>query len=67
MLNETSMGPGYEPNVSVSRRSSPDWAKLICKLRWIGLEDEARSLERAVSTLHPQERGSVSVGPFDTD
>jgi hypothetical protein len=62
------MGPAYESNVmSITQKSSPEWAKLICKLRWIGLEDEARSLERAVSTLPPQQRGSVSVGPFDTD
>jgi hypothetical protein len=39
-------------------------AKLIRKLRWIGLDDEARRLELAVSTLPPEERGSVSVGPF---
>ena len=40
---------------------------LIRKLRWIGLDDEARRLELAVSTLPPEERGSVSVGPFSTD
>ena len=44
-----------------------EWAKLIRKLRWIGFEDEARRLEQAVSTLPPEERGSVSVGPFSTD
>jgi hypothetical protein len=32
-----------------------------------GLDDEARRLELAVSTLPPEERGSVSVGPFSTD
>jgi hypothetical protein len=41
--------------------------KLIRKLRWIGLDDEARRLELAMSTLPPEERGSVSVGPFSTD
>jgi hypothetical protein len=41
--------------------------KLIRKLRWIGLEDEARRLELAVSTLPPEQRDSVSVGPFSTD
>ena len=46
-------------------RDSPhELAKLIRKLRWIGLDDEARRLELAVSTLPPEERGSVSVGPF---
>jgi len=44
-----------------------EWAKLIRKLHWIGLHDEARRLELAVSTLPPEDRGSVSVGPFSTD
>ncbi len=49
-------------------QSSPgEWAKLIRKLRWIGLEEEARSLQLAVSTLPVDERGSVLVGPFSTD
>jgi hypothetical protein len=39
----------------------------IRKLRWIGLEDEARRLELAVSTLPPEERGSVSADPLSTD
>jgi hypothetical protein len=48
------------------RRDSPhELAKLIRKLRWIGLDDEVRRLELAVSTLPPEERGSVSVGPFN--
>jgi hypothetical protein len=55
-------------NKVVSINSEPrDWARLIRKLRWIGLDEEARRLEQAVSTLPPEERGSVSVGPFSTD
>jgi hypothetical protein len=53
--------------ISMNERPPCEWAKLIRKLRWIGLEDEARRLELAVSTLPPEERGSVSVGPFNTD
>ena len=53
--------------VSIDERSSCEWAKLIRKLRWIGLDDEARRLELAVSTSPPNERGTVSVGPFSTD
>ncbi len=53
--------------VPVNERSQNEWARLIRKLRWIGLDDEARRLERAVSTLPPDERGTVSVGPFGTD
>ena len=52
---------------SIDRRSSREWENLIRKLRWIGLDDEARRLELAVSTLPPEERGSVPVGPFSTD
>jgi hypothetical protein len=44
-----------------------DWARLIRKLRWIGLDEEAERLELAVSTLPPQERCGVSFGPFSTD
>ncbi len=44
-----------------------EMAKLIRKLRWIGLEDEARRLQRVATTLPPEETGSVSVGPFATD
>jgi hypothetical protein len=44
-----------------------EWAKLIRKLRWIGMDEEARRLEQAVSTLPPEQRGTVSSGPFSTD
>jgi hypothetical protein len=44
-----------------------DWAKLIRKLRWIGMEDEANRLQQAVRALPPEERGTVSAGPFSTD
>ena len=48
---------------------SGEWAKLIRKLRWIGLEDEAQQLQRALRTLPVEERGrgSVCEGPFSTD
>jgi hypothetical protein len=54
---------------STRDRLPHDWARLIRKLRWIGLEDEAKCLELAVSTLPPEERerDSVSFGPFSTD
>jgi hypothetical protein len=53
--------------ICVERKESWEWAKLIRKLRWIGLDDEARRLELAVSTLPPEQRGTVSAGPFNTD
>jgi hypothetical protein len=40
---------------------SPDeWAHLIRKLRWTGLEDEAKRLEKVVSTLPAEQRAGVS-------
>ncbi len=53
--------------IAVMQQQPRDWAKLIRKLRWIGLQEEAQRLEQAVSTLPPEERGTVSVGPFSTD
>jgi hypothetical protein len=48
--------------------SSPaELAKLIRKLRWMGLDDEARRLQLVMRTLPVEERGSVSIGPFSTD
>jgi hypothetical protein len=44
-----------------------DSAKLIRKLRWIGMEEEAYRLQVAVRSLPPEERDTVSAGPFSTD
>jgi hypothetical protein len=41
--------------------------KLIRKLRWIGLDEDARRLELAVRTLPPGEQTAVSEGPFEAD
>ncbi len=62
------MEPIEQSNViAINERPQHEWAKLIRKLRWIGFDDEARRLEQAISTLPPEERGSVSAGPFSTD
>jgi hypothetical protein len=54
-------------NVIVVDYRSREWARLIRKLRWIGLEEEAHRLELAVSTLPAEERGSVLAGSVSTD
>jgi hypothetical protein len=54
-------------NVMVVDHHSREWARLIRKLRWIGLEEQAHRLELAVSTLPAEERGSVLAGPASTD
>ncbi len=59
-LNQTSV-------TIIAQQIPHDWARLIRKLRWIGLEDEAKLLETAVSTLPAEQRCSVSFAPFSTD
>jgi hypothetical protein len=54
-------------NVRVMDHYPREWARLICKLRWIGFEDEAYRLELAVSTVPPEERSSVLAGPLSTN
>ena len=53
----------------ITRQAQPlprDWARLIQKLRWIGLDEEAR-LELAVSTLPLEQRCELDFDPTDTD
>ena len=40
-----------------------EWAKLLRKLRWVGMDEEARRLELALSTLPPEERGIAAELP----
>jgi hypothetical protein len=62
------MESAHDDNViRMVNRPSREWAKLIRKLRRIGFDDLARRLEVAMSTLPPEERGSVPVGSFSTD
>jgi len=44
-----------------------DWSKLIRKLRWLGMEEEAQRLQLALRSLPPDESGTVSAGSFNTD
>jgi hypothetical protein len=44
-----------------------DLVKLIRKLRWIGMEEEAHHLQMALCSLPPHERYAVLAGPFSTD
>jgi hypothetical protein len=44
-----------------------DVTKLIRKLRWIGMEEEAQRLQSIVRSLSVEQRGTVSAGPFSAD
>jgi hypothetical protein len=47
------------------RTPTDDLADRICKLRWMGMEDEAKSLQTAFRRLQPS--GSVLATPLETD
>ena len=59
------------PPIARARPSQADdsgeCTKLIRKLRWIGLDEEADRLQRALRELAPEERGVVLADPRGTD
>jgi hypothetical protein len=55
------------PDVSSDQRESAEIAKLIRKLRWIGHEDEAKSMEQQFLLLSSTHRVSVLSEPNSTD
>jgi hypothetical protein len=59
---EEVMEQARKDNVIVmSQQEWCGWARLIRKLRWIGLEDQALRLELAVRTLPPKEEAACRV------
>ena len=53
------------PEVSTPKRASNDMIKRIRKLRWMGMEDEAREVQEAMRSN--ASRDVVLAGPRDTD
>jgi len=53
------------PDVSVEQRTSDELTKLIRKLRWMGLEEEAQQTQRMLSEVEPA--GGILTEPHDTD
>jgi hypothetical protein len=55
----------------LGRRELPalpsEWGQLIQKLRWIGLDEEAKRLESAISQVPPDERRDLFLAPVETD
>jgi hypothetical protein len=54
-------------DVAIVAQRQNDLLKLIRKLRWIGMEEEAQRLELAARRLPVEHWGTVSAGPFNTD
>jgi hypothetical protein len=55
-----------DDNVVALKQRADEWATLIRKLRWIGMEDAAHRLELAVGTLK-EETDAVSAPPYSHD
>ena len=53
------------PDVSADQRASNDMIKLICKLRWMGMEGEAERLRSALAGMPRLD--SVVAEPRETD
>jgi hypothetical protein len=64
---ECDMEPIRVDQLIADARQPNEVAKLILKLRWIGLEEEALQLERAVHRLPSQQRAPVIGEPSGTD
>jgi hypothetical protein len=58
------MGQTHHPQLN---RQAHEWAKLIRKLHWIGMEEDARQLQLSICGLPPHERYAVLAGPLSTD
>jgi hypothetical protein len=52
---------------SPEQRAADELIKLIIKLRWMGLEEEADCIERQVSLLSLRAAGCVVAVPHETD
>jgi hypothetical protein len=62
--------PHTEPipvDVSAERQPAVDLVKLIRKLRWIGMEEEARQLQVALNRFPPEQRAAVVSSVTNTD
>ena len=53
--------------LTAEQRESAEVIKLIRKLRWIGLENEAKELQDILGGLPCPRTGSLVAGPHSTD
>ena len=69
MPTSTQTSPAESDLVELSpeQRASVDLAKLIRKLRWIGMEEEAQRLQIVLSRFPPEQAEIVLADPPSTD
>jgi hypothetical protein len=54
-------------DVTPEQKAAREVVKLIRKLRWIGMEQEAEQLQTALSGFPSDKRASLLAGPHSTD
>jgi|307.fasta_scaffold878565_1 hypothetical protein len=55
------------PEGSMQSRGPNELVHLIRKLRWMGMEDEAKIVQEHLAACHPPPGDNVIGGPTDTD
>jgi hypothetical protein len=60
-------GPPISPDVSDDQRASNALIKLIQRLRWVGMDDEAERVKMTLAACDVRPADSVIPGPGDTD
>lgn len=63
---ESHLGTEKPVELSAEQLASKDLTKLIRKLRWIGLEEDAHRLQTVLSKV-PADRRATILGPVNTD
>jgi hypothetical protein len=56
-----------ESSVHLLKTPPRDWAGLLAKLRWLGLEQQAHHLETALQSLPAEQRDGAMFDPLNTD
>lgn len=64
---EQNVGTTQPASQAADQLTSAELVKLIRKLRWIGLEEEARQLQVALNRFPPDERAVVPGMPAECD
>lgn len=59
--------PSHKQNAAANATASNETIKLIRKLRWIGMEEEAKQLEHELAEREGATADCVVASPRDTD
>jgi hypothetical protein len=62
---EVHLATQERPDVSVGERTARDLVKRIRKLRWMGMDEEARQMQLVLRRIEPED--ALLAGPCDTD